>query len=313
MGILLRSDGRVRAWWRVAFFVLAIGAAGMVASSVVYGVLALTPIVGLARQYGVPLADFSEVLVLLIATYAALRVVDGARDRTWARVGLDLKGLRIRLLLIGLAAGSLAILVPCGVLLAAGRLGFERQPAEIASWWTAARGAFVVLLPAAFAEELALRGYLLTTLIDGVGTPFAVAITSVLFAVLHLLNPDPTFLSVGMVALAGVFLAAIRLTTGSLWAAWIGHLAWNLVQAVMLHAPVSGLPLPTPGYRLEDHGPAWLTGGSWGPEGGLAAAAGMLVATFLLVRWHGGRSGPDGKEPTGLTTQAVQNGDRTHD
>jgi hypothetical protein len=63
-------------------------------------------------------------------------------------------------------------------------------------------------------------------------------------------------------------------------------LAWNLVQAVVLHAPVSGLPLPTPGYRLVDNGPGWLTGGPWGPEGGLAAAGGMLVATFLLVRYQ---------------------------
>ena len=130
-----------------------------------------------------------------------------------------------------------------------------------------------------------MRGYLLTTLVEGVGAPFAVAITSVLFAMLHLLNPAPTFISTAMVALAGVFLAVIRLTTGSLWAAWAGHLAWNLVQAVALHAPVSGLPLDTPGYRLVDHGPAWATGGAWGPEGGLAAAGGMLVATFLLVRF----------------------------
>jgi membrane protease YdiL (CAAX protease family) len=285
MGIFLRSEGRVRAWWRVAFFVLAIAAAGMVTSSVVYGVAALTPVVGLARQYGVPLADFGEVLALLIASYAALRVVDGARDRIWARVGLDLRGLRLRPMLVGLCAGSLAILVPCAVLIAAGRLGFERQPAEIESWWSASRSALLILTPAAFAEELAIRGYLLTTLIDGVGVPFAVAITSVLFAVLHLLNPDPTFLSTGMVALAGVFLATIRLTTGSLWAASIAHLAWNLVQAVVLHAPVSGLPLPTPGYRLVDHGPAWLTGGTWGPEGGVAAAAGMLVAALVIVRY----------------------------
>src|ERR1035437_9142312 len=268
MGIFLRSDGRVRAWWRVAFFVLAIAAAAMFTSSCVYGVIALTPLVGMARQVGVPLADLGEVLALLIATYVAVRVCAGARDAGWARVGLGLRGLRLRPMLVGLCAGSLAILVPCAVLLAAGRLGFERQPAEITSWWVAARGAFLVLMPAAFAEELAVRGYLLTTLIEGVGTPFAVAITSVLFAVLHLLNPDPTILSTLMVAVAGVFLATIRLTTGSLWAASVAPLAWNLAQAVALHAPVSGLPLPTPGYRLVDRGPGWLTGGPWGPEGG---------------------------------------------
>src|ERR1035437_37581 len=294
MGIFLRSDGRVRAWWRVAFFALAIAAAGLVTSSVVDGIVSVTPVVGLARQYGVPLAELGEGLALLIATYAALRVGDGARGG--ARVGLDLRGLRLRPMLVGLAAGTLAILVPCGVLIASGRLGFERQPAEITSWWTAARGAFLVLMPAAFAEELAVRGYLLTTLIEGVGTPFAVAITSVLFAVLHLLNPDPTILSTLMVAVAGVFLATIRLTTGSLWAASVAHLAWNLAQAVALHAPVSGLPLPTPGYRLVDRGPGWLTGGPWGPEGGVAAAAGMLLAALAMVKYfpreRGARSKP---------------------
>ena len=282
--VFIRGDGRVRAWWRVAFFILATAAAAIFTTNIVYGAIAATLLVGLAREYGVPLSELGQVLGLLIGTYAALRIVDGARDHAWARVGLGIQGLRSRPLLIGLAAGTLAILVPCGVLLAAGRLGLERQP-ELQSWSSAARGSLILLAPAALAEELVVRGYLLTTLIDGVGKPFAVALTSVLFALLHLLNPEPSFIATGMVALAGVFLATVRLTTGSLWAAWIAHLAWNLVQADVLHAPVSGLPLPTPVYRLVDHGPAWLTGGSWGPEGGLAAAGGMLVATFLLVRY----------------------------
>jgi hypothetical protein len=285
MGVFLRADGKVRAWWRVAFFVAATTAGGILAGNIAYAVIASTPLVNLARQNGVPLPDFGELFGLLIGTYGALRILDGVRDGAWQLVGLGRAALRPRLLLLGLAAGTLGILVPCGVLIAAGRLGFERQPAEIASWWTAARGALFLLAPAAFVEELAMRGYLLTVLVESAGAPLAVAITSVLFALLHLLNPDPTVLSTAMVALAGLFLATVRLTTGSLWAAIIAHLAWNLVQAVLLHAPVSGLPLPTPGYRLVDHGPGWLTGGGWGPEGGLAAAAGMLVATFLLVKF----------------------------
>lgn len=275
----------MRAAWRVAFFALAATAAGLFVSGIVYEAISWTPLVGLARRYAVPLAEYGQALAFLIGTYAALRIVDGAREGLWSRVGLGPSSLRARPMLIGLAAGTLAILVPCGVLLATRRLGLERQP-ELQSWWSAARGVLILLTPAAFAEELAVRGYLLTTLVDGVGRPFAVAITSVLFAVLHLLNPDPSFLSTGMVALAGLFLATIRLTTGSLWAAWIAHLAWNVVQAIVLHAPVSGLPLPTPDYRLVDRGPVWLTGGPWGPEGGLAAAAGMLVATFLLIRYY---------------------------
>ncbi len=272
----------MRAWWRVAFFALAILAAGAFVSSAAYAVMSIAPLREFGREHSAPLAEYGQLLSLVIATYAALRVMDGARTGMWARVGLDLRGLRSRPMLIGLAAGTLAILIPCGALLAAGRLSIERQP-ELQSWWSATRTTLVLLTPAAISEELMVRGYLLTTLIEGVGKPFAIAITSTVFALLHLFNPDPSFISTGMVALAGLFLATVRLTTGSLWAASIAHLAWNLVQAVLLHAPVSGLQLPMPGYRLADHGPTWLTGGLWGPEGGLAAAAGMLVASFLLV------------------------------
>ena len=38
------------------------------------------------------------------------------------------------------------------------------------------------------------------------------------------------------------------------------------------------LPLDTPDYAMVDDGPDWLTGGTWGPEGGAAGAAGMLGA-----------------------------------
>jgi len=275
----------VRAWWRVAFFGLATAVGGFLVSNLAYAAISSTPLVELARRYGVPLAEYGQILALLVGTYAALRVVDGSARGGWTAVGLQRNALRLRPMLIGLAAGTLGILVPCALLLGVGRLGFERQPAEIVTWWSASRSTLLLLAPAALAEELAVRGYLLTTLVDGLGAPFAVAVTSVLFALMHLLNPDPTFLSTGMVALAGLFLATIRLATGSLWAAWIAHLAWNAVQAVVLHAPVSGLPLPTPAYRLLDRGPAWLTGGPWGPEGGVAAAVGMLVASFLVVRY----------------------------
>ncbi|MGH7653065.1 MAG: lysostaphin resistance A-like protein [Gemmatimonadaceae bacterium] len=305
MNVLFKGDGRLRAWWRVAFFLLVTLSGGIVVATIAYEAISLTPLVGLAREYSVPLAEYGQLLGLLVGTYAAVRVADGMRDGIWTRVGLGADALRPRWLLIGLAAGALAILVPCGLLIATGHFSFDRQPSEIISWWSAARSALSVLAPAALAEELAMRGYLLTTLVEGVGAPFAIAITSVLFAVLHLLNPDPTFLSTGMVALAGLFLAVIRLTTDSLWAAWVAHLAWNLAQAVVLHAPVSGLPLATPAYRLVDHGPTWATGGPWGPEGGLAAAGGMLVATFLLVRFVK----PGGFAPLARTKFSFRHGD----
>jgi membrane protease YdiL (CAAX protease family) len=302
---LFVQDGGVRAPWRIAFFLIVTLAVGTAVAGMIYPLIAATALVSLARQWNVPLDQLGTLLALLAGTWASLRIVDGATTGAWARVGLGADALSWRTLATGLAAGTLAILVPSALLLASGRLQLEPQPA-IESWAEAARVAFCVLVPAALVEEVALRGYLLSTLRDVIRAPGAVAVTSVLFALLHLFNPGPTIVSTAVVALAGVFLATVRLVTGSLYAAWIAHFAWNFAQAAVLHAPVSGLALPTPGYRLADHGPEWLTGGSWGPEGGLAAAAGMLVATFLLVWCPRKGARTKSGEPNGLPATSVE-------
>jgi hypothetical protein len=76
----------------------------------------------------------------------------------------------------------------------------------------------------------------------------------------------------------------IVLALRSLFAATAAHFAWNAMLAVVLHAAVSGEDLPGGDYRVIDGGPDWATGGAWGPEGGLGAVAGMLVAAAILAR-----------------------------
>ena len=280
--VFVGGDGTVRAFWRLLFFFVAAVVGLTVLIAIVYPVAAVLGLPELARATRLPVPDLMTVGALLIGTYAASRTVDGVRDGIWTRVGLGARALRWRAIAIGLIAGTLAIVLPSAALIAAGRLIVETQPQQ-QSWIGAAGVALVVLTFAALAEELAMRGYFLTTLRESVGTPWAIVITSVVFALMHLGNPDPTVVGIAMVGLAGYFLAFVRIATGSLYATWVAHLAWNFAQAALLHAPVSGLPLPQPGYRLVDHGPTWLTGGSWGPEGGIAAAVGMLVTIFLLI------------------------------
>ena len=280
--LFVGGDGTVRAFWRLLFFVGATVVGFTIIMAIVYPIAAALGLPDFARATRLPVPDLMTVGALLIGTYAASRVVDGVRDGIWTRVGLGRRALRWRAIAIGLAAGALAILAPSAVLIAAGRLTVVTQP-QLQSWTNASGVALMVLTFAALAEELFMRGYLLTTLRVSAGTPVAIVITSLVFALLHLGNPDPTVVGIAMVGLAGYFLAVVRIATGSLYAAWMAHLAWNFAQAAVLHAPVSGLPLPQPGYRLVDHGPAWLTGGSWGPEGGIAAAVGMLVTIFLLI------------------------------
>jgi hypothetical protein len=54
---------------------------------------------------------------------------------------------------------------------------------------------------------------------------------------------------------------------------------------VALHASVSGIDFEAPRYRAVLSGPAWLSGGDWGPEGGLVAALGLIGGmTYFYAR-----------------------------
>jgi membrane protease YdiL (CAAX protease family) len=216
----------------------------------------------------------------LAATAIMLRSVD---VRPWRDVGLAPSAARVAVVALGWGLGFAAIGAACGVLLAVGWLRIA--PAEAGSSLGAAARITVFLIPAALAEEVLCRGYLLTVIRDRIGTWGAVGTTSLAFGVLHMSNPGWTLASVAIVALAGIFLAAVRVTYDSLYAAWAAHVAWNWVLAVPLHAPVSGLRFEAPDYRTVSAGPAWVTGGAWGPEGGLAAAAGMVMClSYLYAR-----------------------------
>jgi membrane protease YdiL (CAAX protease family) len=209
-----------------------------------------------------------------------LRRVDA---RPWSDIGLAPQAARPPVVGMGGLLGFAAIGASCGVLLAVGWLRI--MPAEPGSSLGAAARLTIFLVPAALAEEVLCRGYLLTVVRDRIGVGGAVGATSAVFGALHVTNPGWTVASLVVVAMAGVFLAAVRLAYDSLYAAWAAHLAWNWVMAVPLHAPVSGLRLESPDYRTVSTGPEWITGGAWGPEGGVAAVLGMMgCLAYLYAR-----------------------------
>lgn len=218
---------------------------------------------------------------VLIATYVMLRRVE---KLPWSTVALDKSAASPRALLTGAAFGALPIAIASLLLIAVQQLRIE--PAPDGSWWAATGAATWVLLPAGFFEELFMRGYAFSVLRRAAGWKLALIVTSVIFGLLHGWNPGADAESILAVIVAGFLLGAIFLATRSLYAAGAAHFAWNWTMAGALHTPVSGLPLPAPDYRVVDAGPDWLTGGPWGPEGGLAAVAAMFAVLFYLYGRH---------------------------
>lgn len=266
-----------RAFAFVAFFVACtIGAQWLVTP----------PLIWLARQseHVIRVDMYAELVGALAATAIMLRSID---RRSWADVGLARTAVRARALGVGWMVGAGANLFTCLSLMAFGLLQVVPGAAgEDGSWWGAALRVSVVLVPAALAEEIICRGYLLTVIRDSVGTRGAAVITSLMFGLLHIPNPGATTTSVLAVILAGLLLATVRIRFDSIYAAWMAHLAWNWVMAVPFHALVSGIRFEAPGYRAVAVAPAWLSGGEWGPEGGLFATVGMSLGLgyFYLRR-----------------------------
>ncbi len=225
---------------------------------------------GAASAYGATLA-------LLLAHWMTLRTFD---QQPWSFVWMHKAAARPRLLTYGWLLGAVPIGIASLALVGVGLLAV--MPSPPGSWLLTAVQTLVLLVPAAFYEELLSRGYVFATLGQWLGWRWAVLLTSVAFGLLHVGNPGATPVSIALVTLAGVYLAAILLATGSLYAVWMGHWAWNWIMAAALHVSVSGLPLSRPDYQIVDAGPDWITGGQWGPEGGVAAAAAMIGGLAFL-------------------------------
>lgn len=252
--------------------------------------MALFALIFTALQFAAPgipgasRADVQNVLIpwmllasCVIATYVMLRLVE---KLPWSVVALGRTATSPRLLLKGAAFGGLTIGVASLVLLAFHQLHIERTIPG--SWWGTAGRSTAALLPAAFFEEIFFRGYIFFVLRRVAGWKIALVVTSLAFGLVHGWNPGADAESILAVVVAGFFLGAILLATRSLYAAGVAHFVWNWVMAVALHTEVSGLASPNVDYRTVETGPDWLTGGPWGPEGGIAAVAAMFVGIFYL-------------------------------
>lgn len=286
----------VRPGWRILVFVLA----GLAASNVGVPLLAMA----FPAAAMVWVRPTLECVAVLVATRFALMTFE---RQGWEGVALGRSAWTFLPLFAGAAAGALAIALPIGLLVSTGDLRFVAAP--VGSVPRALLLSVAVLAPAALTEELLLRGYPFAVLSARWGWPVATGVTSIVFGLLHLGNPGVTPLAIANVISAGLFLAGVRLVTGSLAAAWAAHFAWNWTMSAGFHTAVSGLPFETPGYRLVDSGPDWLSGGAWGPEGGAVAVVGM-IGTFAGLSWAAGRTRRAGQWPGAPVTVSMHAGGR---
>ncbi|MFQ5778138.1 MAG: lysostaphin resistance A-like protein [Terriglobia bacterium] len=278
--LFLAPDGRLRASWRFGLFIPGFGllAVGLLAP---LGFLlgAPNPSDGIGAKFMV--FGVAGAVAAALAAYFLLRWVDRQSFRT---LGLWFYESWGRELGLGLAGGLVMLTVVVALLWALGLVAFRPGTLGVPGMLRGAVLYLLVFLPAAAFEELLFRGYPFQRLVEGPGPFFAVFLLSALFGLVHLRNPSATALSTTNTVLIGILLALAYLKTRALWLPLGVHLAWNFFLGFVYSLPVSGLVLPEKMFAVDISGPAWLSGGNYGPEGSVITTGVALTATVWLAR-----------------------------
>jgi len=134
-------------------------------------------------------------------------------------------------------------------------------------------------------EELFSRGYVQGLIRHHYGKWASIAVSSLLFSLLHALNPGALEHPLPLINLvaAGFLLAVSREVTGGLWFPIGLHWTWNFMQGNVFGFEVSGNPVESL-IRQEASGADLWSGGAFGAEGSLIATAVTVAATVWICR-----------------------------
>lgn len=285
--IFFNDFGRLRSGWRALIFLGLFVAIYFCLAAVLWvGYLRLQKL-GPSVPYGFFIADLIFRLILIIpslaAGYICAKFLEGV---PWRSLGLTLHQGWFRDLVIGFVIGFAALALAVGIATAAGGLRFSFAAAGAVVPALRSLVAVTVLISiAALAEEALFRGYPLQTFMRARLNWFGVLLTSLIFGLVHLTNPNVVGLTFTNTALAGVWLAVGYLRTRSLWFPLGLHWSWNFALGWFFSLPVSGLNLVShPLLQGTDLGPAWLTGGNYGIEGGVACTIALVAVTVFVWR-----------------------------
>ncbi|MCK4408829.1 MAG: CPBP family intramembrane metalloprotease [Candidatus Eisenbacteria sp.] len=257
------------------------------------GPLDIEAILKVMEPYLLHLVVASGIYTILY-TWAFARVFDRRRLRD---LGLKLH----RAWLGNLAKGAALALLILGVIfafsLAVGSIrveGFSRAAPEGVSVVVYLLGALLAFLSVGIYEELMFRGYILQRLNDRAGKTVSILVSSIIFAVMHGLNPGADAFGIFNTVGIGAILCVLYFRTGSLWMPIGFHTAWNFSLGYLYSLPVSGIPLYGVLNVVEIEPGSRLTGGSYGPEAGLACTVALAIWGAWLIWKRTGRGSTKG-------------------
>ena len=184
--------------------------------------------------------------------------------------------------LIGLVMMSIIVLI----LLLFGYITVEKNPIQPVGV-SAISSVLVILfgwIIQGATEEIVTRGWLLNVLSSKYNIGFGLLISSTLFGLMHLTNPNVNYIAVINIILVGLFYGLYVIKTNDLWSVCGMHSAWNFAQGNIFGFEVSGLDISVGtliDLNLVEND--FITGGVFGPEASIVATFVLLLSIIILL------------------------------
>jgi uncharacterized protein len=225
-------------------------------------VISLATIIGgqmvgrLVVRAGLPGAGFLSDILGFLLIYACLWVWLGL----WSKRSFQTLGLERRHPMAWVSRGALVgvIMMTMVAPVIASLSGTAVAPGQVRTTGLTALGGGLLALVGttvqASGEEVLFRGWLFATLGARYPPSIAVTVSSLLFGLAHVLNPNATLLGLANLTLFGAFLALFALAEGGLWGACAWHTIWNWSESHLFGLRGSGGPARPRSSALSSSG-----------------------------------------------------------
>jgi membrane protease YdiL (CAAX protease family) len=136
-------------------------------------------------------------------------------------------------------------------------------------------------------EELVFRAFLLGGLVALLrrGWALPLVISAAVFGAAHAVNENATILGVIGATIGGFVYGTAYIATERIWLPFGLHFGWNYAEGPIFGFAISGGVVRQPLVHLRTIGPPLVTGGSYGPEGGLAGFAARILVLAMVAAW----------------------------
>lgn len=241
----------------------------------------------------IPLFFYNPDLLLLflnLLTFATISSLVFFRVKVIERRSLSSIGLNknnwLKKYLLGFFIGLVMMSIIVLILLSFGYITIEKNPIQPVG--VSAISSILVILFGwiiqGATEEIVTRGWLLNVLSNKYNIGVGLLISSTLFGLMHLSNPNVNYIAVINIILVGLFYGFYVIKTNDLWAVCGMHTAWNFAQGNLFGFEVSGIDVSVGSLiDLNLVGNDFVTGGIFGPEAGIVATFILLVSIIILL------------------------------